>query len=279
LEPQDQTLIFVHIQKTAGSSLRSVIEREYPEEKRLALNWYEYETCQKAVNVIQAMAPQELKKIKMLYGHLYWGFDKYLPQPCQYITLLRDPVEFVISYYYYHCQLFPKQFSTFDNFITTHPEANNFQTRVLSTTNGISDFPEFGQCDDKMLESARQNLKERCLLSGITERFDEVLMLLKYQLGWGQPYFINRNVNRNRPKQSEITPEQLATICKNNALDLILYEEVKSRLNQILAEAPDSLTLDLRYFRLVNKNVFPMYCRVGNAFNTVRKKLTGQNKK
>ena len=56
---------------------------------------------------------------------------------------------------------------------------DNDQTRRIS---GIE--PSFGNCTESMFLSACENLAKRFELVGITEKFNETLLLLSIKLGW-----------------------------------------------------------------------------------------------
>jgi hypothetical protein len=95
-----------------------------------------------------------------------FGLHKFFPQPCTYITILRDPVDRVISLYYFilrnpdnavHNEVVSKNMSLKDwvsSGITTL--VNNNQTRFLCTTEAVI---EDGQCSSEMLESAKKNIQ------------------------------------------------------------------------------------------------------------------------
>ena len=56
-----------------------------------------------------------------------------------------------------------------------------------------------------MLERAKRNLDEHFSWLGMTERFDESLILLRRTFGWRDVRYVSRNVSRSR---AELTPAQ-----------------------------------------------------------------------
>ena len=50
---------------------------------------------------LRNLPPARLRKTRMFKGHMLFGLHKILPQPSTYITVLRDPVERVLSAFYF----------------------------------------------------------------------------------------------------------------------------------------------------------------------------------
>jgi hypothetical protein len=98
----EQPLIFIHVPKTAGVSVRSIFEAWFPEQLRL--HYY---------NEVAGLMPERLDleaetaqgAPPVIYGHFNrkrdFGIQQYYPEVQQFVTVLRDPVEMHISRYFY----------------------------------------------------------------------------------------------------------------------------------------------------------------------------------
>ena len=87
---QEQTLIFLHIPKTAGSTLNQIIDRQYHPREIVSIS-NAIENAEQ-INQFQNLSKSQKKKIQVIKGHTYLGWHELLPQPCAYFTLLRNPV-------------------------------------------------------------------------------------------------------------------------------------------------------------------------------------------
>ncbi|MDY6991574.1 MAG: glycosyltransferase, partial [Pseudomonadota bacterium] len=92
-------LAFMHIPKTAGTAFRRLVEQAYPGDDCLLL--YEdilclcYENEPYTIKALQG----SLLTTQVLYGHFPFGIHAHLGIGCRYVTLLRHPIELIISYY------------------------------------------------------------------------------------------------------------------------------------------------------------------------------------
>jgi len=82
-------LIFLHIEKAAGTTLRQVIKRQYGAE-----NVHDYLQGPQAFDEIPP-------GVKAIQGYIQFGFYSRLPSPATWITVLRDPTDRLISAYNY----------------------------------------------------------------------------------------------------------------------------------------------------------------------------------
>src|SRR3954468_18158182 len=95
--------IFVHVPKTAGTTLTHLLRLNEPRGSNHIGNIF------KASGGVVSPVPydrllrrvHEDRSIRLLYGHTPLGVDAYLPANWspQYITFLRDPVERALSHY------------------------------------------------------------------------------------------------------------------------------------------------------------------------------------
>lgn len=237
----EQTLIFFHIPKSGGSTLREIIGRQYPAE---AILTQDAKKPMEAIEHLQRMSAEQKARLAVVQGHSVLGVHDLLPKPSTYVTMLRDPVERVISFYYYILQspehyLFPRVAEgrmSLRDFIQNgvSKETDNFQCRLLSRDCGRADF---GQCPPSMLDDARDNLERYFSVVGLTERFTETLVLLGEIFGWRKRLFFRKiNVTKNRARREEIPAGVLDLIRGCNQLDMALYQYACERLKTQLRE-------------------------------------------
>jgi len=106
-----------------------------------------------------------------------------------------------------------------------------------------------------ILEIAKANLREYFSLVGISERFDESLILLKRVLGWRTKdiLYVRQNVIRDRPSKGSIDSDILKVIEQHNELDIQLYEFAKQMFEERISQQDSSFRREVQIFRLCNK--------------------------
>ena len=198
---RDRCIVFLHIPKTGGVTLRRALKWKYPSRTLYA------ETLTKPLEAFEQVPLSERASARVISGHLHYGVHEYIPQECEYVTVLREPVARVISSYHYilgdqshwlHADLVRSD-APWEEFLRTEPTVDNHQTRMISGRGGgeLTRAPE--PLDPDALEKAKRNL-ERFLVVGLTERFDETFLLLRRALRWKLPFYLTANVTR-RPKR------------------------------------------------------------------------------
>lgn len=213
----DEVIIFIHILKTAGETLNGIMYNQYKDDYIIKSPYWMQEPF---INYLEKFDQEEIKKIKILRGHFYYGVHNYLPQNKYiYMTFLRNPIEQVVSFYYFTRARYPDVYDNIsfyeyladDKFNLT---TSNIQTRFLSGSS----------TEQGNLETAKKNLENHFSIVGITERFDESLSVIKAKLGWNINFYDNRNVTKERPKLDEISDEIISIIKQKNKDDMKLYE-------------------------------------------------------
>jgi len=238
----NKKLIFLHIPKTAGSTFHMILNKRYkPHEiKNLFGSRYSEPEIKSFIE-----APVETKKnIRLLKGHMPYGMHNYLPDESKYISVLRNPVERVISQYYYikkntynplHNQV-EKDGMSISEFVSSGISVgmNNGHCRFL---NGDLDEYKFNQCDDILLDQVKENIRKNFIWLGLTERFDESVLVLSKLLGWkSPPYYIRENVSKNRKSRDSISKEEISIIEEYNSLDMNLYSFANEMLDKQIQE-------------------------------------------
>ncbi len=260
---QTDCLIFLHIPKAAGSTLHQIIDRQYKSELIFTIDPTNAKASKDKLSLLDEV---EKSKIKVVKGHMSFGWHKILPHNYTYITMLRDPIERVISLYcyilsypqhYLYDLLIEKNMSLRD-FVQSgiSAEIENCQTRLLSGMEELiqKPFVNSGKCPVEWLEIAKKNLAEDFMIFGITERFDESLILFQQSLGWNIPLYIKENVNKNRISISEISEDDLRLITTANQLDIELYRYGIELFNQkINHKTNHGFQKEVNWFKKLNK--------------------------
>ncbi len=260
--PSNDTLIFIHLYKTGGTTLNRIIEWEYKMSKICSVEptWWQW-----SYQRIRRWSPGRLGKMEVFKGHMPFGLHRLIPRPANYITVLREPIERAISDYYFARRFKPHrhhraslQLSLEEFFLQKHE--HNLQSRILAGPNSHELFPS--TCDADTLAAAKDNLARRFIVVGLTERFDETLALLKARLGWEVRRYRSFRVADNRVAQHQIADKTLALIHEKERFDIALYdyatllfekaiaahrEAVEAMLPSIRS-AKEMTSLDARYY-------------------------------
>src|SRR5258707_5872138 len=221
----DRALIFLHLPKCGGTTLNRIIEWEYNPLRIFSIDPILYLWSYQKLNRWPA---SRLAKLRVLKGHMPFGIHRRLPQPFTYITFLRDPVERVISAYYFarNYLLHPKHRwiseLTLEEYVRLSPN-HNVQTKYLSGREFVGDY-HAGDCTEEMLAMAKENLVRHCSLVGLTERFDEGLAILKIIFGWQISKYAKFNVTKTRPKKTSLPASTVDLINERNKYDVDLYD-------------------------------------------------------
>lgn len=127
---------------------------------------------------------------------------------------------------------------------------DNCQVRFLC---GVPDLP-FGGVTEEHLQIALDNLVNHYEVIGLSERFDESILLFAKAFGWSKPWYTNQNVNeKSRVKFSDLSEETLAKLKYYNRFDEILYKKAQELFEKQLAAAGPSFEQEVAQFKEENK--------------------------
>ena len=279
--PVDRSVIFLHIPKAAGTTLHDILERQYAREEIFNIVGPR-DVREKALG---SLPESERRRLRLVKGHMHFGVHEYLPNPSTYITVLRHPVERVISHYYY-VRRTPRHYLyetvvgddlSLEQYVFDQVslELNNGQVRTIYGAKHV-DVP-YGACTPEMLTAARANLREYFSVVGLAERFDETLLLMQQQLGWRRsPVYVRKNVTKSRRARADVPASVIRRIEADNALDLELYEEESKyfmgAVARLLSEQPTLLNrfrARRRFYARVARPLHRARATVAAALSTI----------
>jgi hypothetical protein len=265
-------IVFLHIPKTAGSSLHFVLENN------LGISF-----CHTGHTQTRVFSQQDLDFAKKVFPELKGVGGHNLVAPLKlaepdlfHMTFLREPLARVLSNYQektLHRQLRGQRVIGFEEALQTDEELGNLQVKLMA--------------GDSNLDEAIRYL-EQCQFVGLTEKFDLSLHVLKkiYPFPLDVRYKKIREQSDNRiRKQLESDPRAMELLREKNQLDMKLYEyavqeifpricrQAGFKLDQSIAPLNTSnIWMGLRhpFSRFYNRTIYRNLCKLrrqGEPFN------------
>lgn len=228
---QMPVILFTHIPKTAGGTVTNFLRNNVPPETVLFLDGPGRQPTREELRHVIENSPPAM----VIYGHIafYLKVEELIGGEICRITMLRDPVQKIVSTYYFFKtiadvnpmgrRLLDENISLYD-YVTKHPsrQADNHMVRFLADV-PFKDVP-IGQCDRKMLEQAKSNLLNHFDIVGLTEDCEGFLELVSDTFGFDNRIAEPANVNKARPAFEQVDEAAIHAIEERNALDIELYE-------------------------------------------------------
>jgi Galactose-3-O-sulfotransferase len=253
----EPAVLFMHLHKTGGTTLSKVIDAMYPPHQVFSIQGRRF---RESIEDFKSFSPSRRSGFKVVKGHMFFGLHLFIPRPSFYITLLRHPLERIHSLYYwalerpnvqYHKQVAGRGMSM-EQFLESGlaPAADNGMVRFLSGCD--VDTVPYGRCTDDLLDIAKRNLSEWFPVFGLTEFFDETLILLKRSLGWEKmPFYLRKNVTEGKPRRNGHGMRSKAA-AECTRLDLPLYEYARERYHSLVAVQGGGFREEVLRFKELN---------------------------
>jgi len=226
MNAREPVFFFVHLQKTAGTSLVFRLRHHFGREGVYPRDSDKTDPgAVISVDHLSARWRDDGESIRVITGHFPLCTTEVLGGAFTTLTVLREPVERTLSYLRHHKDFEADDDRTIEEVYADpfrfHGLVHNHMVKMFSLnademTAGMLTRVEFA---DAHLERAKKNLASVDMV-GVQERFEEFCTELERRYGWdlGPPTVMNRT-------QSIDVPDAFRDrIVDDNALDVELYE-------------------------------------------------------
>jgi len=232
-----QVAIFIHIPKTAGSSLRAMLTTAYSSEKILECNDVD-------MSQLLEMPLERREELGAVIGHLTPGIGRHFIKRVVYLTTLRSPVERIYSFYRFirrhsdHPVYEYVRGTNFGRFLEVslghndlRAAVDNGQVRWLA---GDMTTAAFG-ATPTLFRKAMHTLFAPNMIFGISEEFEEFIDLLVQEGIIPSMKEVRENVSPGTEASleealAEMTTDQRALLDAFTGWDNLLYETARAHV-------------------------------------------------
>ena len=204
-------IVSLHIPKTAGTSFRYILKEQFKRKEVARLDIYPSGAIQLNEKDFKGTILNE--KIRVIQGHYtYNAINEHflLHDNLHFITWLRDPVERVLSYYYFLKRIIADRLKELPN--------ENLMNRMGKTLSEFVQFEENKNVMSKFLIGADLS---NFTFVGFQSDFENELNRLASTMDWKTPKTPHFNNTTDKPKN--IDQELIKLIQANNKEDIELY--------------------------------------------------------
>ncbi len=238
----NQQIIFNHIPKTGGTTLRIIFNKVYGEENVFFIN---SRNIGESLERFKNLSNYSKSKFKVISGHGADFFTKFTKHPIK-ISIIREPVSMFISQYYYLKQSNNSNFKNEINSLVSIDDyldyaikngQNNLLTRYFSNsidflTNPTIQIPNLNVDGNILIEKAKQNIDNYKLIINLSH-FDKGIYQLSKLLKWRHiPLYRPSNITIGKNKK-DYTADFIRKIEDTLKWDIELYNYINSRNPEI----------------------------------------------
>ena len=263
-------LIHLHIPKTGGTSLNSLVQHGFRNDEvfgvevfddmgtdvrdRLGLARYDY-----CLQLQAAYRPEDWRRIRYATGHVPFGLHRAFAGTVKYFTVLRDPFERVVSEFFFRIQESNPtrkdgRTLTFEEYVQSQHDVHlsNYQVRTLAGSPGLDDKEV--PVETHHLEQAKCNVSQHFLAAAPLERMADLALIIRKTYSWPMRRLLTeyKNKTQRRLHVNDISPSVRKIVEESNLFDLELYDWVRNRFAMQCQLFEPQLSRDRRVLNVVS---------------------------
>jgi Sulfotransferase family len=229
IQPKPRKIIFDHIPKCGGTTLNYYLEKNYRDNKIFRING---SNPTRSIEEFGLLTHRQRIHYDLIRGHLANKIVEKVDKDYLLITMLRDPIDRIVSHYYYaksSCNHYLNSFIV-ENNISLEQYVRSGKSEELENWY-VSHFSGFNPTQVKQnpkiaLKRAIENIDKYDLV-GFVEDFDQFVFNLKKLARFNINYnSIRVNVTKNREKVDQISSGALNAIKELNSLDIEFHKKI-----------------------------------------------------
>jgi hypothetical protein len=230
-----QPLFFIHIMKTAGTSLRNVIRAHIDSTALYPSRDYDADMheANESIRYLLSIPDERRNRVRAYMGHFPFVVTHMLGREVTTLTTLRDPIDRAISQLK-HLRVWSPEHkdlsleAIYEDPILQPCFLRNHQAKIFafSEADKPETYRDVLEIDDRRLAMAKANL-DRVDVVGVVERYDELLRAVAARFGWAADPATRLRVG----SRTDVPAALRRKIIDDNEADLDFYEYACGRLS------------------------------------------------
>ena len=225
-------ILFDHLPKCGGSSLNAYLEAHYPKRKTFSTDGLNPDA---SVNEFRKLSQRERYGYDLVKGHLAHKLLNYVHPECLKVTVFREPVERVVSHYYYakrtpehylYSKIHQSQMSL-EDYVTSNlsGEVRNWYTSHFAGL--LAEKAETRP--EESITRAFEVVLKRFDIIGFLDDFSLFVETLRKEAKLRYEYQNEKiNITEERPGLNDIDRSILGKIEEINQLDIALFRRIRN---------------------------------------------------